>query len=47
MTLKGRKLKVRKPRLRRRGQGRGGEVEVPAYAAMQADPGLGSGCWIC
>ena len=37
----GRKLKVRKPRLRRRGQGRGGEVEVPAYAAMQADPGLG------
>ena len=41
VTLKGRKLKVRKPRLRRRGQGRGGEVEVPAYAAMQADPGLG------
>ena len=41
VMLKGRKLKVRKPRLRRRGQGRGGEVEVPAYAAMQADPGLG------
>ena len=36
VTLKGRKLKVRKPRLRRRGLGRGGEVEVPPAARAAA-----------
>ena len=33
--LSDRKLRVKKPRLRKRGQGQGGEVEVPAYEAMQ------------
>jgi len=35
MTLSDRKLRVRKPRLRRKGASSGGEVEVPAYEAMQ------------
>ena len=30
-----RKVRVERPRLRRRGAGEGGEVEVPAYAAMR------------
>lgn len=38
VALAGRKLRVRRPRLRRRGAG---EVEVPAYAAMQDDAALG------
>jgi len=33
--LSDRKVQVERPRLRRRGQGEGGEVEVPAYAAMR------------
>jgi putative transposase len=33
--LSERKLRVKKPRLRRRGKGQGGEVEVPAYEAMR------------
>jgi putative transposase len=33
--LKERKLKVRKPRLRKKGLGAAGEVPVPAYGAMQ------------
>jgi transposase-like protein len=33
--LSDRKLRVSRPRLRRRGQGNGGEVEIPAYEAMQ------------
>ena len=32
--LSDRKVQVERPRLRRRGQGTGGEVEVPAYEAM-------------
>jgi transposase-like protein len=36
-----RKLRVRKPRLRRRTGGTGAEVELPAYAAMQNDSRLG------
>ena len=32
--LSDRKVRVERPRLRRRGQGTGGEVEVPAYEAM-------------
>ena len=31
----GPKVRVERPRLRRRGAGEGGEVEVPAYAAMR------------
>ena len=34
VSLSDRKVRVERPRLRRRGQGTGGEVEVPAYAAM-------------
>jgi transposase-like protein len=35
VSLAERKLRVRKPRLRKRGVGEGGEVEVPAYEAMR------------
>jgi transposase-like protein len=41
VTLSDRKVRVEKPRLRRKGPGIGAEVEVPAYAAMQADGRLG------
>ena len=41
VRLSDRKLGVEKPRLRRRGQGHGGEVSVPAYEAMQEDPSVG------
>ncbi len=41
VTLRERKLKVQRPRLRRRGKGRGGEVEVPAYEAMRTNPSMG------
>lgn len=37
VQLSDRKLGVEKPRLRRRGQGRGGEVSIPAYEAMRED----------
>lgn len=33
--LSDRKLRVEKPRLRRKGKGTGAEVDIPAYAAMQ------------
>ncbi len=33
--LSDRKIRVQRPRLRRRGEGTGGEIEVPAYAAMR------------
>jgi len=35
VPLSDRKLKVSKPRLRRRGVGRGGEVEIPAYERLK------------
>ena len=41
VTLKNRKLKVQRPRLRRKGAGQGGEVSIPAYEAMQSDSALG------
>ena len=41
VTLSERKLRVKRPRLRRRGQGQGGEVSVPAYEAMQSNARLG------
>ena len=36
VSLAERKLRVTKPRLRQKGVGRGGEVEVPAYEAMRS-----------
>ena len=39
--LSDRKVRVSKPRMRRKGRGRGGEMEVPAYEAMHAGPGMG------
>ena len=41
VSLSERKLRVRKPRLRRKKVRSGGEVEVPAYEAMQQDGRLG------
>jgi transposase-like protein len=41
VTLSNRKVRVEKPRLRRKGPGVGAEVEVPVYEAMQADGRLG------
>lgn len=35
------KVRLEKPRLRRRGGGKGAEVPVPAYAAMQSEAGVG------
>jgi transposase-like protein len=40
VALGGQRVRVQKPRLRRRGGGEGAEVAVPAYAAMQDDEGL-------
>lgn len=40
VSLSDRKLRVKKPRLRRKGRGAGREVEIPAYEAM--NHGLGS-----
>jgi transposase-like protein len=37
VTLSDRKVRVEKPRLRKRSGGFGAEVEVPAYAAMRSD----------
>jgi transposase-like protein len=37
VCLRERKLRVRRPRLRKKGQGKGGEVAVPAYETLQAD----------
>ena len=41
VCLAERKLRVDKPRLRRKGGGQGAEVDLPAYAAMQNDSRLG------
>jgi len=42
VCLKERKLRVERPRLRKKGQGEDGEVPIPAYEAMRRDEGLGS-----
>ncbi len=42
VCLAERKLRIRRPRLRKKQPGQGGEVLVPAYQAMQADDKLGS-----
>ena len=41
VTLSNRKLKIERPRLRQKGAGKGGEIEVPAYEAMRDDSALG------
>jgi len=40
VTLAGRKVRVQKPRLRRKGGGAGAEVRIPVYGAMQDDESL-------
>ena len=42
VCLKERKLRVDRPRLRKKGQGEEGEVPVPAYEAMRQDDKLGN-----
>jgi transposase-like protein len=42
VCLRERKLRVRRPRLRKKGQGEDGEVAIPAYEAMHVDEKLGS-----
>lgn len=42
VTLSDRRLKVKKPRLRKKGVGRGGEVEIPAYEAINGNGDLRS-----
>ncbi len=42
VALRERKLRVRRPRLRKKPSGQGGEIPIPAYEAMQADGKLGS-----
>lgn len=41
VSLAERKLRIHKPRLRRKGKGKGAEVEIPSYEAMQSHPRLG------
>jgi hypothetical protein len=40
VTLSTQKIRVKKPRLRKKSGGRGGEVSIPAYEAMQREEGL-------
>ncbi len=42
VCLKERKLRVKRPRLRKKGQGQDGEVPIPAYEAMRREGKLGS-----
>ena len=42
VCLKERKLRVKRPRLRRKGQGQDGEVPIPAYEQMRSEEKLGS-----
>jgi len=37
VTLESRKMRVERPRLRKKGSGKGKEVAIPAYEAMQSD----------
>jgi len=41
IKMSDRKLKVDKPRLRKRDQGKGGEVEIPAFSAMNSSEQMG------
>lgn len=40
VSLEDRKMRINRPRLRKKGTGRGGEVGIPAYEAMQEDSRL-------
>jgi putative transposase len=42
VRLKERKLRLKRPRLRKKGQGEEGEVHIPAYQLMLSDEKLGS-----
>jgi len=42
VCLKERKLGVKRPRFRKKGQGEDGEIPIPAYEAMRSDEKLGS-----
>ena len=41
VSLAERKVRISKPRLRQKGKGKGREVEIPAYAAMQTHSRIG------
>ena len=41
IKMSDRKLKVKKPRLRKRDQGKGGEVEIPAFSAINSSEQMG------
>ena len=41
VSLSDRRLRVKKPRLRKKGKGKAGEVAVPAYEAMRTNASLG------
>ncbi len=41
VSLEDRQVSVRRPRLRRKGKQRGGEVEIPAYQALQKNSAMG------
>ena len=41
VSLAERKLRIKKPRLRRKGQGKSSEVEIPAYTAMRTHSRIG------
>jgi len=41
VSLAERKVRISKPRLRQKGQGKGREVEIPAYAAMRTQSRIG------
>ena len=41
VSLEDRQVSVRRPRLRHKGKQRGGEVEIPAYQALQKNPAMG------
>lgn len=40
VSLENRKMRISRPRLRKKGAGAGGEVSIPAYEAMQSDSRL-------
>src|SRR5215470_16287748 len=42
VCLKERKVRVKRPRLRKKGKGEAGEVSIPAYEAMRREESLGS-----
>ncbi|MGH9316744.1 MAG: IS256 family transposase [Thermoanaerobaculia bacterium] len=45
VSLSERQLRVRRPRLRKKGEGKGGEVPIPAYEAMRSSERLSQRMW--